>query len=100
MNSSIDNKASSVIPSHAPGTSINCVKSIPILSNSTNSPSYVQAKGFISTTPPTITLLSDTLVSFILAYGFKLIIDWTSSVFIVIVSLIALSDFSIPTISW
>ena len=67
MNSPIDNKVSSVIPSHAPGTSINCVKSIPILSNSTNSPSYVQAKGFISTTPPTITLLSDTLVSFILA---------------------------------
>ena len=72
MNYHIDNKVSSVIPSHAPGTSINCVKSIPILSNSTNSPSYVQAKGFISTTPPTITLLSDTLVSFILAYGFKL----------------------------
>ena len=100
LKSDIDNNTSSVIPSLTPGTSTNWVNSIPTLSNSTSSPSYVQANGFISNTPPIITLLSVTLLSFTLTHGFKLIIDWISSVFIVIVSLIELSAFSIPTISW
>ena len=60
----------------------------------------MQAKGFISKTPPIITLLSVILLSFTLTTGFIFIISSISSIFTVIVSLTTFSDFSIPTISW
>ena len=93
-------RVSSFIPSKAPGTSINCVKSIPTLSNSTISPSQVHAKGLISKTPPIITLLSAILLSLTLTTGVMFIIAATSAELIAIVSLITLSVFSIPIISW